>query len=102
MMDGAEGIVERGDDGTWYFTTDEGKSTQIKVADKYNPTEPLTELGIQVMPEVPPEQVARAVADAEQIGEVTSAEVRYFVAIDRVGNENLSGDIVLRIMPDGT
>jgi len=102
MMDGKEGIIERGDDGTWYFLDDEGKSTQIKVEDKYNPTEPLTELGIQVMPEVSPQQIARAMADAERVGDTNYKGKEYFVSIDRVGNENPNGDFVLRRMPDGT
>lgn len=101
VMNGEEGILERGDDGTWYHTTD-NKSTQIKVEDKFNPTETLNELGIEVLAEITPEQVARATADAEQVGRVEMNGKEYFVSLDRVGNENPTGDFVLEVKPDGT
>lgn len=101
VMNGEEGILERGDDGTWYHTTD-NKSTQIKVEDKFNPTETLKELGIEVLAEITPEQVAKATADAEQVGRVTMNGKEYFVSLDRVGNENPTGDFVLEVKPDGT
>ena len=101
VMNGEEGILERGNDGTWYHTTDK-KSTQIKVEDKFNPTETLKELGIEVLAEITPEQVARATADAEQVGRVEMNGKEYFVSLDRVGNENPTGDFVLEVKPDGT
>lgn len=101
VMNGEEGILERGDDGTWYHTTD-NKSTQIKVEDKFNPTETLKDLGIEVLAEITPEQVARATADAEQVGRVEMNGKEYFVSLDRVGNENPTGDFVLEVNPDGT
>ena len=101
IMNGEEGILERSDDGSWNFTTDK-KSTQIPVADKFNPTETLKELGIEVLAEITPEQVARATADAEQVGRVEMNGKEYFVSLDRVGNENPTGDFVLEVKPDGT
>jgi len=101
VIDGEEGIYEIGDDGTHYINID-GKSKQIKVADKFNPTETLKELGIEVLAEITPEQVARATADAEQVGRVTVNGKEYFVSLDRVGNENPTGDFVLEVKPDGT
>lgn len=101
-MNGTEGIIERGDDGTWYFTTDEGKSTQIKVEDKFNPVEPLKDLGIEVLPEVPAQDMARAMADAEQIGWVENKGKKYFVSLDRPGRENATGDVVYEQRSDGT
>jgi hypothetical protein len=102
MMDGKEGVLEYGDDMTPYFVDSEGKSTQIKVADKANPIETLSELGIQVLPEITPEQIARASADAEMVGKVKFRGKEYFVSLDRVGNETPTGDHVFRVMPDGT
>ena len=99
---GKEGVIDRGDDGTWYFTTDDGKSVQIKVEDKFNPTESLTDLGIDILPEVSPDQVARAVADAEQTGWVEMNGKKYFVSLDRVGKENPNGDFVYEQRTDGS
>jgi len=102
LMDGVEGTLDRGDDGTWYFNSDDGKSTQIKVEDKFNPTESLNELGIQVLQDPSPEHIARAMADAEMVGEVEYGGKQYFVSLDRVGNPEPNGDFVLRRMADGS
>jgi len=98
---GEIGKLDRGDDGTWYFVDGEGKSTQIKVEDKFNPTEKLTELGIQVMPEISKEAVARAVADREQVGEVEYKGKKYFVSLDNPMNESPTGDLVFERTADG-
>lgn len=98
---GRKGTIDRGDDGTWYFNDDAtGKSEQIPVKDKFNPQETLNDLGIQILPEVPQEQVAKAMADAERTGWVEHKGKRYFVSL---GNPKIEGsyDMVFEQTPDG-
>lgn len=98
---GRKGTIDRGDDGTWYFNDDAtGQSEQIPVKDKFNPQETLNDLGIQVLPEVSPEQVAKAMADAERTGRVEYKGKRYFVSL---GNPKIEGsfDYVAEQTPDG-
>lgn len=101
-MNGEIGKIERGDDGTWYFVNDKGESRKIAVTYKFNPTEKITELGIQVLPEVSEADVARAMADAEQTGMVVYNGKKYFVSIDRAGKSNPAGDRVFEVLADGT
>ena len=98
---GRKGTIDRGDDGTWYFNDDAtGKAEQIPVKDKFNPQETLNDLGIQILPEVPQEQVAKAMADAERTGWVEHKGKRYFVSL---GNPKIEGsyDMVFEQTPDG-
>jgi hypothetical protein len=101
-MNGEIGKIERGDDGTWYFVNDKGESKQITVVDKFNPTEKLSELGIQVLPEISEADVARAAADAEMTGFVEYNGKRYFVSLDSTGKVNPIGDRVFEVRADGT
>ena len=102
---GRKGTIDRGDDGTWYFNDDAtGQSEQIPVKDKFNPQETLNDLGIQILPEVPQEQVAKAMADAERTGWVEDKSggktKRYFVSL---GNPKIEGsfDMVFEQTADG-
>lgn len=81
------GVIDRLDDGTWVFENENGV-TEIPVKDKTNPTETLQELGIDITPEVAPEQVAKAEADAERTGWVTDKGKTYFVSL---GNPKIEG-----------
>jgi hypothetical protein len=101
-MNGEVGNIERGDDGSWYFVNDKGESKQIPVADKFNPTEKLSELGIQVLPEISKADIARAAADAEMTGFVEYNGRRYFVSLDSTGKVNPVGDRVFEVRADGT
>jgi hypothetical protein len=100
-FEGKIGKLDRGDDGAWYFVDEEGKSTQIPVEDKFNPTEKLSELGIQVLPEISKESVARAVADREQVGDVEYKDKKYFVSLDNPMSESPTGDLVFERSADG-
>ncbi len=101
MFKGEVGKIEQGDVGDWYFVNGDGKSTQLKVADKFNPTESLAELDIQVLPDVPESVIAKAVADGEHVGTVKYNGEEYFVSLE--GNPNdLGGDLVFKVMADGS
>lgn len=88
------GVIDRLDDGTWVFENENG-TTEIPVKDKTNPIETLQELGIDIVPDVAPEQVAKAMADAERVGWVEDKGKRYFVSL---GNPMIEGsyDLVFR------
>jgi hypothetical protein len=85
------GIIDRLDDGTWIFENENG-TTEIPVKDKTNPIETLQELGIDIVPEVPPDQLAKAMADREMTGWVTETKgdktKTYFVSL---GNPKIEG-----------
>ena len=100
---GKEGKIDRLDTGEWIFIDGEGKQTEIPTENKNNAIEPLEALGIEVLPDIPQEQIIKAMADREQVGEVEHKGNRYFVSTgNRFNPLDTTGDIVGRIMPDGS
>lgn len=100
---GQRGILDRADDGAWTVTFDEGdKTVELPVKDKVNPAETLDELGISVAPEVSEANIARALADREQVGHVEYKGKKYFVSLGNSHNPaDTAGDVVYEVLPDG-
>ena len=103
---GEVGKIVRGEDMSWNVVFDNGRTIELPVKDKTNAVEKPSDLGVSILPEVPEEQIARATADAEQVGFVEytgldGKKKKYFVSLDRTGNPRPNGDFVLEVMPDG-
>lgn len=94
---GQEGKIDRKDTGEWYFEDAEGKKTMLNTeVDTEGKTPSLSDLGIEVTPDIPQETIMRVAAQNEHNGTVEYKGNEYFVS---TGD---AGDIVGRKAADGT